>query len=210
LATIEERVQNIYKDYIERISRYIVRYEVLSNEFPLEILNEIRAVFTHLAKYYLADDPEIKAKNVSKTEGHIQRAILDCYKYLCTVYEDKLKEFKREYENVDLSLVDNGEFLPKLLEMHDAATTLMFDARESDLVINSDDETSVGEAYQKYEDAFVKYSEVYELITSSSIKAEALKRKVVLKKTRESRIGIIGIIVGIIGVVTGIMFKFFF
>jgi len=210
LATTEERVQNIYRDYIERISRYIVRYEVLANKFPLEILNEIRAVLTHLSKYYLSDDPEIKAKNVSKTEGHIQRAILDCYKYLCMVYEDKLNEFKKDYENVDLSLVADGKFLPELLEMHDAATTLIVDARESDLVINSDDETSVTEAYEKYEKAFVKYSDIYTLITESYTKVETLKRKVVLKKTRESRIGIIGIIVGIagiiIGIVTGIMF----
>jgi len=43
LKTIEECVRNIYKNYIEVICPYIIQYELLSNTFPIEILNEIRA-----------------------------------------------------------------------------------------------------------------------------------------------------------------------
>ena len=181
MSTIEERVNVIYKKYIEEICPYILRYEVLNITFPVEILNEIRAVFTHLSKYYLSEDVSIKEKNVSKAEGHIKRSILDCYKYICMAYDDKYDEFSRDYKNVDLSLVDNGEFLPKLLETRNAAVSLMLDARKSDLSITSDDEPSADQAFEKYEKAFSKYSSLYDLITGSYIKIETLKRKVVIK-----------------------------
>jgi len=116
-------------------------------------------------------------------------------------YDDKYAEFSRYYKNVDLSLVDNGEFLPKLLKSRKEAIALMLDARKSDLLITSDDETSVDEAYEKYEKAFSKYSSVYDLINSSYIKIETLKRKVVLKNIIPLIIGIIGCIIGIIGII---------
>jgi len=205
LATIEERTRDIHKNYIEVICPYIIQYELLSTSFPSEILNEIRAVFTHLSKNFLSDDVLIKEKNISKAESHIKRAILDCHKYICTAYEDKYNEFKRDYKNVDLSLVDNGEFLPKLLETHKDAITLMQDARKSDLLITSDDETNADEAYVKYEKAYLKYSSLYQLIESSYKKLETLKRKFVLKDWRGI---IIGSIISIIGIIVSIILKF--
>ena len=103
LPTFEERVKDIYKNYIEVICPYIIQYELLDNSFPIEIINEIRAVFTHLSKYYLSDDVLTKEKNVTKAESHIKRTILDCYKYICTAYEDKYKAFEEKYKHVDLS-----------------------------------------------------------------------------------------------------------
>ena len=179
--TLDERANNIYETYINVICPYVLQYEVLDNTFPIEILNEIRAVFTHLSKYYLSNDVSIKEKNISKAENHIKRSILDCYKYICMAYEDKYTEFNRIYKYVDLSFVDNGDFLPKLLETRKNAVNFMKDARKSDLLISSDDEISVDEAYEKYEKAFVEYSSAYELISSSYKKLENLKRKAVVK-----------------------------
>jgi hypothetical protein len=206
LLTIEERARDIYKKYIEVICPYIIQYELLDNTFPVEILNEIRAIFTHLSKYYLSDDILIKDKNISKAEGHIKRSILDCYKYICMAYDDKYAEFNTNYKYVDLSLVDNGEFLPKLLETHEDAIKLMLDARKSDLLITSDDETGVDEAYEKYEKAFIKYSSVNDIISSSYKKIETLKRKVVFKTNIGWIVGIIGCIIGIVGIIFTIIF----
>ena len=202
MSTTEERVKDIYKNYIEIICPYIIQCELLDNEFPIEILNEIRAIFTHLSKYYISDDISIKGKNLSKAESHIKRAILDCYKYLCYAYEDKYKEFEITYKKVDLSLIDNGEFLPKVIEGHKEALALMLDARKSDLVINSDDETNVDDSYKKYESAFNKYSSVYEFINSSYKKLESLRKRFVLKDV----FAIGGWIIGIIGILISIIF----
>jgi len=109
LATDEERIKVIYKNYIEDICPLILRYEILVNSFSVEILNEIRAVFTHLSKYNLVDDALIREKNLSKAEGHIKRAKLDCYKYLCTAYEDEYSKFDEMYKNTDLSLDSDDE-----------------------------------------------------------------------------------------------------
>jgi hypothetical protein len=59
LATDEVRIRDIHKTYIEVICPYIIQYETLANRFPTEILNEIRAVFTHLSKHNLSDDISI-------------------------------------------------------------------------------------------------------------------------------------------------------
>ena len=201
MLRIEERVNDIYKTYINVVSPYILEYELLGNTFPIEILNEVRAVFTHLSKYYLSDDNSIKEKNISKAEGHIKRSILDCYKYICMAYEDKYTEFKKDYSRVDLSFVDNGDFLPKLLEARKNAINLMKEARKTDLLITSDDEAGSDEAYIKYEKAFVAYSLVYELIDNSYKKMENLKKKAVFKDI----ISVSGWIIGIIGIILTII-----
>jgi len=205
LSIIEERIKDIHKNYIEVICPYILQYELLKNEFPIEILNEIRAVFTHLSKCYLSEDVSIKEKNLLKAEDHIKRAILDCYKYICMIYNDKYVEFEKNYKRIDLSLVDNGEFLPKLLEGRKRAVELMLEARESDLAITSDNEIGIDEAYKKYEKAFIAYSSVYELINNSYIKLEHLKKKAIFKDF----ITIISFILGIVGITLSIVFYFF-
>ena len=202
MPATDERVKDIYKNYIEVICPYILQLELLDNEFPIEILNEIRAIFTHLSKIYMSDDISVIGKNLSKAEGHIKRAILDCYKYLCYAYEDKYKAFEIIYKNVDLSLIDNGEFLPKLLDGRKDAMSFMLEARKSDLLINSDDETNADAAYEKYEKAFIKYSSVYELINSSYKKLETFRKKVVLKDI----FAIGGWIIGIMGIIFTIVF----
>jgi hypothetical protein len=176
---------------------------VLANTFPTEVLNEIRAVFTHLAKYTLSDDPTIKAKNLTKAEGHIKRSILDCYKYLCMTYEDVYTKFDKRYKSTDLSFVDNGEFLPKLLKARKNAFTLLIDARKSDLTIDSDDEVKTDEAYEKYGKAFDAYSKVYTLITDSYTKLENLRRKMITKITISYAISFLSLLFAILKFIFG-------
>ena len=204
MPSIEERIKDIHKNYIEVISPHILQYELLNNKFPIEILNEIRAIFTHLSKYYLSEDISIKENNLLKAESHIKRAILDCYKYICMTYDDKYAEFERNYKRIDLSLVDNGEFLPKLLEKRKNAIELMLEARKSDLLITSDDEIGIDEAYKKYETAFIEYSSIYKLINDSYKKLEHLKKKALLRDF----ISIAGCIFGIVGIILSIIFYF--
>jgi len=206
LTADDKRITGIYKTYIEVICPLILQYEVLGNSFPIEILNEIRSVFTHLSKYNLSNVVEIKEKNLSKAEGHIKRSILDCYKYLCTAYEDEYSKFDERYKNTDLSFVDNGEFLTNLLEARNNAKNLVLEARKTDLSVDSDEETNTESAYQKYEEAYAAYSSVSSLINSSYKKLENLKRKAVTRNTISIAIGIIGLIVGLVFGILGIIF----
>ena len=205
MLTIEERAKDIYRNYIEVICPYVMHYELLANEFPVEILNEIRAIFTHMSKYYLSDDALKKENDLSKAEGHIKRSILDCYKYICMAYDDKYSEFERMYRRVDLSFVDNGEFLPKLLEARKKAVDQMLDARKSDVSIISDENIADDDLYSKYEKAFVTYSSVYELINKSYKKLENLRKKAILKDF----LAVGGWVIGIIGIALTIISFFF-
>jgi len=207
LATDEERIRDIYKTYIEVICPYIIRYETLSDRFPSEILNEIRAVFTHLSKYNLTDNVSIKERNLSKAEDHIKRSKLDCYKFICTAYEDEYSRFDNRYKKIDLSFVDNGEFLPKLLEGRKNAKDLLFKARKTDLSLDSDDETNTDEAHEKYEKAFLAYTSVYNLINDSYKKLENLRKKAITKNSISIAIGIIGLVIGVLGIIIGLFFK---
>ena len=206
MATDEERIKDIYKTYIDIICPYSLHYENISNRFPIELLNEIRDILTHLSKYNLSDEASIKERNLSKAEGHIKRSRLDCYKYICMAYEDEYSKFDKMYINTDLSFVDNGEFLPKLLEARNNAKHLLFDARKTDLSVDSDNENNNNKAYEKYEKAFVAYSSVYNLINDSYKKFENLKRKAVTKNIISIAVGIIGLIIGIVGIIIGIIF----
>jgi hypothetical protein len=69
LSAIETRAKEIYKDFLDVICPYIVQIELLEGRFPVEILNEIRAVFTHLSKYYLSGDDSIKEKIFQKPKA---------------------------------------------------------------------------------------------------------------------------------------------
>jgi hypothetical protein len=200
LAACEERIRNVYKNYIEDICPLIIQYEVLSNRFPAEILNEIRAVFTHLSKYNLSDDPAEREKNLAKIEGHIKRSKLDCYKHLCTTYAEEYLNFNKMYKNVDLSFVDNGDFLPKLHKAAKNAKNLLLEARKTDLAIDSDDEVKTEKSYKKYDEAYTAYSSVQNLINDSYAKIEILKRKLSARKIIPLVIGVLGLIIGILGI----------
>lgn len=104
---IEEK---IYWQYQNIIAPFIAELEVRDNEYPIEIFNEIRSVFTHLSRYKLQKSD----KDISAAKSHSKRAILDCYKYLCISMEEKIYKFRNEYKGIDLGLADNGKFLPEL------------------------------------------------------------------------------------------------
>ena len=50
-----EREKDIYDQYQSVIAYFIAELEVRDAEYPIEIFNEIRAIFTHLARYRLQD-----------------------------------------------------------------------------------------------------------------------------------------------------------
>lgn len=88
----------------------------MENEFPIEILNEVRAIMSHIAKCYEITNEELIQKNIGKAKSHMKRCVLDCYKYLCLAYSDYYENFVHKYRFTDLTVVDNGEFWSDLCE----------------------------------------------------------------------------------------------
>ena len=191
-VTRNTRIVEIYDTYVNTISPFILQLETLDGEFPVEILNEIRAIFTHISRCSLAEKSEVYEDNVVKAERHIKRAILDCHKYVCVAYDEHYRRFDRLYKSVDLSVVDNGDFLIDLCQKRKHAVHLLQSAKQLDLNGGTDNEV-----YAAYADAYNAYSDVYKLIEDSYDKLEKAKRRA----SRKDIISVIGFIFGVVGVI---------
>ena len=88
-------------------------YRVIKNASNSVIFNEIRAFNDHISRCYMKpDNKDWIDTQIRKSESHIERIILDCYKFLnVSLYDKVIKDFDRRYKGVDLSCIDNGDFI---------------------------------------------------------------------------------------------------
>jgi len=109
----------LYETYNGVIKPLVAEIEVRFEKFPLSIFNEIRAFNDHVSRCYSKpDDKEWIDKQISKAKNHIERIVLDCYKYLnVSLYDSVIKKFDRKYKGVDLSVINNGDFFIKHREL---------------------------------------------------------------------------------------------
>lgn len=156
---IEKTEMEIYKQYQNIIAPYIVELEVRDGEYPIEILNEIRSIFTHLSRYKLQNN----LNEIESANRHVKRAILDCYKYICISIAQTIYEFRKDYRKVDLTLANNGEFLIKLNDLEFVAKKAFEEAKKSEIKQES---TEI--KYKLYEKAYNAYNEVEKFINDSS------------------------------------------
>lgn len=166
----QEQISMIYEQYQNTVKPYVAQLEVMENEFPVEILNEVRSIMSHIAKCYETDDENIIEININKANSHMKRCILDCYKYLCLAYSDFYKEFIHTYRFIDLTVIDNGEFWSKLCETVAKAKQQLIAAKENMV-------EDVEEAYTEFENAYIEYHKIHQLIENSYEHLIKLKRK---------------------------------
>ena len=188
-----EKEQKIYKQYQDIIAPFIAELEVRDTEYPIEIFNEIRSVFTHLSRYKIQNSE----KDILAAESHSKRAILDCYKYLCISMEERVCDFRREYKNINLGLADNGKFLPELNRLETEAKEAFKNAKKAEIK----DEVSEDEKYKLFEMAYNAYANMDKFIDSSQ---EAILFASVNSK-RSNTITIISIIITIISIIVAIV-----
>ena len=107
-----DKLTPLYQTYNGVIKPLIAEIEVRFERFPTSIFNEIRAFNDHVSRCYMKPDDTIWInKQISKAKGHIERIVLDCYKYLnVSLYDSVIKKFDRKYKGVDLSTINNGDF----------------------------------------------------------------------------------------------------
>lgn len=190
----------IYQIYRDTIIPFIVTLEVLDNEFPVEILNEIRAIFSHLASYKL-DGAEHDLHLASR---HLKRATLDCYKYMCVAIEEKVQEFRHDYRHVNLSLADNGAFLPELNRLERLAHRATIDVRQTEgqhKVASSSEESDIDSLYEGYATAWTAY-EALKLFLDNSSDAIAFASN---QSKKSSYINFISIAIGVAGILIGLV-----
>ncbi|MCM1468205.1 MAG: hypothetical protein NC086_08655 [Alistipes sp.] len=194
INNIEEK---IYWQYQNIIAPFIAELEVRDNEYPIEIFNEIRSIFTHLSRYKLQKGD----KDISAAESHSKRAILDCYKYLCISMEEKVSGFRNEYKDIDLGLADNGKFLPELNRLELKAKNAFKVAKEAEVKNEIDED----ERYKLFESAYNEYSEMDKFLDDSQ---EAILFASTHSK-RSNKITIVSCIITVISIIVAIISFFF-
>jgi hypothetical protein len=101
----------VYQFYNEKIKVLYAEIEARNNTLPVELLFEIHAAFDHLKRYHVDGEPEQEC--AKEAFSHLKRGALDAFKL-------KLKYHNQEYNKLlgnraDLKIIDNGNFLPQLL-----------------------------------------------------------------------------------------------
>lgn len=158
----QKRIKNIYDEYKNTVFPLVAFLEANDAEFPIEILNEVRSIFSHFSRVYddSVTDDEIDCE-LSKAESHLKRAILDCYKYNCISLYDFYNRFRTEYKFADLSLIDNGDFLAKITQNFAEGKRLLFEAKKSERKNKHSEDL-----YREFEAAFDLFLKNFNLINS--------------------------------------------
>lgn len=165
----QQCLKDISKAYLDILCPNVIRFETLKNQFPVGVLNEIRAAFTHLAK--AIDDRYIdqRERELSKVDGHIKRAIRDCYKYNCVAFEDKYIEF----QNKGLKDIYSKSQLIEIENNHNNAVNHLILARNYEISLSNDNEHSVNnKEYNEYEQAISFFERMYTIMRGNALETK--------------------------------------
>ena len=171
-------LKKLYKQYNEVIKPLIALYEAREEKFLTPVLNEIRAYNDHIARCYLPDaNSKFIDSQLRSAERHIKRIILDCYKYLNVSFNDEVKKFEKRTKNVDLSIINNGDFYIKFKQYRNNTISLIREAKALESQSNDDDKI-----FKSFEKAFNEYSKLSILINTNFVQINWAKAKSIIKK----------------------------
>lgn len=137
---------DIYRKYHSVISPLITEIEIRDGSFPVEILNEIRAVFTHIVRYKINNS----LLDLYKAESDILRGIVDAYKHLCLAVMDK---YDTMIKSPKKSIFKSSEIPTKLIALRESAKKKLLKAKMSETQANSDFEM----VFHLYEEAYLGF-----------------------------------------------------
>jgi len=168
-----------YSSYNNVIKPLIAAYEAREQVFPTPIFNEIRAFNDHVSRCYIENaSKDFIDKQLLRAGRHISRIILDLYKYLIISFSEEIKKFEKKTKNVDLSLVNNGEFYREYSSLRSSSIISLKEAKRLEATTDSDQ----NDIFSKFEESFNKFQETDNLITSHFSEINWAKTKSLFKK----------------------------
>jgi hypothetical protein len=202
---LQLKIEEFYKSYNNTLRPLLILVESELEDFPINILNEVRAIHDHVARVYKDGEGINKEEELKLCERHIQRAVLDCFKIIIAIKDKGIKRFKKDYKSVNLGDVDSGAFLPEFKQKLKVAKQYVKEAKKSECKGETEREKTV----QLFEKATLKYDEVEEFIENNDSKliwSVSNQRKRLWKSVVVSLIVavIIGITVNLITLAYGI------
>ena len=173
--------------YLYYIARYLVAvFEARSLELPIQVWNEYRNAFDHFMRHLeVAGEQallEQDGHHLSRMEGHVQRAVLDICKLLCTRTQDRIAEQVALWGKDCFELVGDGSLLMRVNAAREEAISLLESAKINDGALCGDADVNRA-VVNRYLDAVFKYDHLYRLLTASANSLSAAKRR--LEQFRE-------------------------
>ena len=167
----KKRIEEIYHNYRITVKPLIATIEASYEKFPIQLFNEIRALFDHIAHCYTPDSQtDYIDKEINRSESHLYRIIFDCFKFLNVKAKDELDLFEKQTRNVDLPSISNGEFYPVYKEL----SNLAFSNTKKAKNIESSDKDK---ALMHFEEAYNTYIKLQEYIDNNRIYISRAKWK---------------------------------
>ena len=111
MASSPKTIQELFAFYNDFVKPLYAAVQ-LENELPVEVLFELNAALDHLARQYSYGETEQEV--VSKAYAHLKRSCLDIFKL---AVKDAIGQFN-ELRKTDTSIIDNGDYDRRLLELH--------------------------------------------------------------------------------------------
>lgn len=138
-----KRIIALYRDYNMVIKPLIAEEEARTEQFPLPLFNEIRALHDHIARCFseTITDAQVDVE-IYKAERHVIRIMLDCYKCLNLSLHDEILLFEKQTKHIDLTVLQNGVFYPKykdlrLNAMHTVRQAKTQESQDSNLALET-------------------------------------------------------------------------
>lgn len=155
-----KRIIALYQDYNTVIKPLIAEVEARTEQFPLPLFNEIRALHDHISRCYSDNVSSEQADSeIHKAERHIVRIMLDCYKCLNLSLHDEVLLFEKQTKHIDLTVLQDGTFYPRYKTLRMKAIQTVRKAKS----LESQDTNAALDAYQQ---SYNVYSELETMIDS--------------------------------------------
>ena len=176
--------EEIQKKYQELMVSYTKAKPVLNDvykrnggEYPDAILNEIRAIIDHIARFYdEGRDENQRYDELTKADGHLKRMIYDAYKQLNIFFFDYMEKFEEDYFGKHWFRVKNGNVWLQYSKQREEVVELVKQAKIYESI-------STESAMYWYQQAYTTQRYVYNLIEDN-------KRNLVLSKWEKRLIAI--------------------
>jgi hypothetical protein len=151
-------LSSLYKYYNETIKPMLINVESRYEYDPLPLYNEIRAFNDHISRCYSPDvTNDYRVSQLGKARIHLDRLLLDLYKYLNVYFHDKVEKFEKDTRNIDLASISDGVFYIEYKNLRKKAIQTIREAKKIE-------STNKPESFEKFQEAYNIYEALDSLI----------------------------------------------
>ena len=177
LEEVQKKYQELMVSYTKTKPMLNDVYKRNGGEYPDAILNEIRAIIDHIARFYdEGRDDNQRYEELTKAEGHLKRMIYDAYKQLNIFFFDSMEQFEEDYFGKHWFRVNDGKFWLEYSEKREEVVELVKQAKIYESI-------STESAMDWYQKAYTTQRYVYKPIGDN-------ERNLILPKWKKKLIAI--------------------